>query len=479
MPSALYKLKPLLRYLPSVSKPERPLSLGERLTWTFIVATIYLVFSEIPLYGVSPYIAERLTFLSIIFASRIGTLTTLGIGPIVTAGIILQLLVGSKIINLDLSNPEDRAIFTATEKLLAIIFTVFEAAVYVYGGYFGYVSHREAIIIILQLTLAGIVIILLDETLQKGWGLGSGISLFIMLGIAQRLFWSLFSPLIVADGLPYGVIPALFVAAAQAVSGSFTALSAIVYRPGALPDLVGLAVTIGLILFLSYVNMMKVEIPITVARYGARRATIPLKLLYTNVIPVIFAGALIADLQLFASLLYRWYGTNPIVKALFAVSVENGRVVPEKNTLIYYLTPPPSIEVIVSDMYEALRLVTYSIVFVSLAVLFSILWVELAGMDPESQAEAMVKAGLHMPGFRQAKKIIAQYLAMYIPYLAILSGIIVGVIAVIGNILGAFSTGTGLLLLVGIVEQYYNIVAREQAIETVPIIRRLIKKKRL
>ncbi len=47
----------------------------------------------------------------------------------------------------------------------------------------------------------------LDELVQKGWGLGSGISLFIMAGVAQQILWSLFSPLPAGDGGAVGIIP--------------------------------------------------------------------------------------------------------------------------------------------------------------------------------------------------------------------------------------------------------------------------------
>jgi preprotein translocase subunit SecY len=67
-------------------------------------------------------------------AGQFGSIMTMGIGPIVTASIILQLLVGGKILNLDLSQHEDKAFFQGTQKLLAIIFTIGEAMVYVFTG---------------------------------------------------------------------------------------------------------------------------------------------------------------------------------------------------------------------------------------------------------------------------------------------------------------------------------------------------------
>jgi preprotein translocase subunit SecY len=46
----------------------------------------------------------------------------------------------------------------------------------------------------LQLFFAGILVICLDELLQKGYGLGSGISLFIATNICESIIWKAFSP---------------------------------------------------------------------------------------------------------------------------------------------------------------------------------------------------------------------------------------------------------------------------------------------
>lgn len=45
-----------------------------------------------------------------------------------------------------------------------------------------------------QLFIAGIIVICLDELLQKGYGLGSGISLFIATNICESIIWKAFSP---------------------------------------------------------------------------------------------------------------------------------------------------------------------------------------------------------------------------------------------------------------------------------------------
>ena len=51
-----------------------------------------------------------------------------------------------------------------------------------------------------QLFVAGLIVLLLDELLQKGYGLGSGISLFIATNICETIVWKAFSPATVNTG---------------------------------------------------------------------------------------------------------------------------------------------------------------------------------------------------------------------------------------------------------------------------------------
>ena len=65
----------------------------------------------------------------------------------------------------------------------------------------------------MQLFLAGILVICLDEMLQHGYGLGSGISLFIATNICESIIWKAFSPYTVSSprGVEFeGAIIALF-----------------------------------------------------------------------------------------------------------------------------------------------------------------------------------------------------------------------------------------------------------------------------
>src|SRR3972149_1967442 len=193
--------------LPEVAKPARKPSFNEKLLWTGVVLIAYFIMAQTPLYGVPSGLQDQLAYTRIIFAPAQGTLMELGIGPIVTAGIIVQLLKGANIIHLDLKKPEDRALYTSTTKLLTIIVTLGEATAFLAAGLFGRNIGTSAVVLLLgQLLAAGILVMLLDELVQKGWGLGSGISLFIMAGVAQGILWNIFSPLPAQDG-PVGIFP--------------------------------------------------------------------------------------------------------------------------------------------------------------------------------------------------------------------------------------------------------------------------------
>ena len=271
-------------YVPQVPKPKKKISLAEKFAWTGIALFAYLVMAQIPLYGVTddPRF-DFLAFARVIFAAQQGTLMELGIGPIVTAGLLMQLLKGSGLIKLDFKNTDDRSLFTSATKIVTIIVIVAEGGLYgasVYGPLTAEDAPFAIYVVIAQLIGASILVMLMDEMVQKGWGVGSGLSLFIMAGIAQTILWSVFSVVPAEDG-PLGVIPFTI---HSIYEGNGVMRSS--YWPVAKLVLV-LALTIGVILVLVYVEGIHVDVPIVSTKYRGFTAVYPIKLLYTSVIPVI------------------------------------------------------------------------------------------------------------------------------------------------------------------------------------------------
>ena len=473
--------KPVARVLPEIKVPERRVRFNEKLFWTALVLIIFLVMSEVPLFGIAKTSLGELAALRIIFASSRGSLMELGIGPIVTAGLILQLLVGSQMIQADMSNPEDRGLFTSASKVFAIVLTGVQASAYIIGGMYGTLSGTTAIIVFLQLIGAGIVVLLLDELVQKGWGFGSGISLFIMAGVAQHIFWQAFAPLpgvgdeAATGGMSYGFFFALGQFLTQ--GKSFSAL----WSRGQNPSLMGLIATILAFLIIIYMEGVRVELPLSYAGYKGYRSRYPIKLLYVSNLPVIFASALFANVYFFSQLFWSMSGqptpgANPWLDILGQFKVTPATTAGGQSSispvggLVYYVTTPRSFGDVVADPYKALGYLAILIVF---CVIFSLTWLEVGGLGPSTVANQLVDAGMQIPGYRRSGKAIESILKRYIPAVTVLGGIVVGLIAGITDFFGVFGSGMGILLSVGIIYQYYEVLMQERAAEMYPAFRRL------
>ncbi len=467
----LQMFKPVSRFMPEISSPERTIKFNEKLFWTGIALALYLVMAEVPLYGVGLGGGTELTYLRIIFASNQGSLMELGIGPIVTAGLILQLLAGSGMIGFDSSDPDDRALFTSATKALTLVMIGVQASAYLYGGIFGTgLDIRVSIIVFLELMAAGVVLMLLDEMVQK-WGIGSGISLFILAGVAQRILWdSLFPGPLMQDGKYYGAIPALVqtMMSGESFWGVFV-------RPGSLPSILGLIATIVTFLVIIYLQDVRVEIPVAYARYRGFRGRYPIRLLYVSNLPVIFASALFANIYYISQILWRSWGPDNFLVQLLGnyrlPGAGEGSQPILTSGLAYFVTSPRGpLEV----LEQPLRALGFLGIMVAFCVVFSLTWLEVGGLDPKTVAKQLMDAGMHIPGFRRSEKPIELILKRYIPAVTVFGGFLVGLIAAVTDFFGVFSTGTGVLLSVGILYQYYEQLMKERISDMYPALRGLL-----
>ncbi len=465
----LRAFKPIARFLPEVAMPKRRVALMEKLFWTFLALTIYFIMSEIPLYlpGMAREAYWERAYMRVIFASHHGTLMELGIGPIVTAGLIVQLLVGSGMVQCDMSNPEDRSLFTSASKAFSIIFTGVQASAYIFGGVYGRLDIDVAMMVFLQLLTAGVIVILLDEFVQK-WGIGSGISLFILAGVAQAIALECFNPLPIEPGRAHGA----FVAIVQTLMAGGNVWELFLRPHG---SLLGLIMTVAVFLVVIYLEGIRVELPISHASYKGFRARYPIKLLYVSVLPVIFASALFANVYLFSQLLWSWNGApapgdNWWLDLIGQFKWEGNQPRPVGG-LVYYVTAPLNVLEVLS---EPLRALGYALALVAFCALFSITWLEVGGMGPSAVAKQLIDSKMQIPGYRRSTAPVEALLKRYLPVVAILGGIIIGLIAAIADFLGVFGTGTGILLSVGIIYQYYQLLTREQVAEVHPAIRKFL-----
>ncbi|CDI05242.1 preprotein translocase subunit SecY [Candidatus Nitrosotenuis uzonensis] len=457
-------------YLVQVPKPKKKLSLQTRLLWCGLALLIYQVMGQTPLFGATAPEFDFLAFARVIFASQQGTLIELGIGPIVTAGLLMQLLKGSEILKFDFTKPDERGVFQTATKLVTYIVIIVESIVYataVYGP--GVTNPTVLYVIIGQLISASIIIMFLDELIQKGWGLGSGISLFIMAGVAQQILWSIFSPLIAGDGTPIGVVP--FVAHSF-MQGD---ISEIFFRANQLPSIFGLCITAGILLILVYTQSIKVEIPIVSTKYRGFAATYPIKLMYVSNIPVILASALTANAVFIGQMM--WANFNPRNdNILFNIIGQFDLTSPSTpiGGIIYYITPPRGLDLAVLDPTRA---VVYVLFMIGIVVVFGRLWVELGGLSPKSAAKNLLDADVQIPGFRKSNQPVEALLNKYIPSVTIIGSMILGALAGVSDVLGVFGSGIGILLMVDILINYYQQLIREQVEVVMPRLGALLGRK--
>ena len=451
------EFRDILKNLPEVQSPtEKKLSFNVKLKWTMIILVAFFVLSNIALYGLANNAMERFEYLAVIMGTSFGSIISLGIGPIVMASIILQLLVGSKILDIDTSTVEGKRFFQGLQKLMVFFFIIFEALIYVLMRGLEAMPGYTAILIG-QLIIGGLAILFMDEVCQK-WGFGSGVGLFIAAGVGWRLFTAAFG-FLGSEGQfqASGRVIALFISLMNADSqGAMLALAAIL-------------ATVILFLGVVWAQSLKIEIPLSYERIRGYSMKWPLRFFYASVIPVILTAALIANLQLFGGLLQNWMGRPTILG-----NVVNGQPV---SGFLYWVGSTNIVARIIQGSWEWRllgQIFGHVVFFMFFAALFSVFWVKTSGMDASAQAQNILKSGLQIPGFRKDERILESILKRYVMPLTIMGGMAIGLLAALADVLGALVAGTALLLGIMIIFQFYENIAQQHAMDMHPAMKKIM-----
>ncbi|GHP08717.1 protein transport protein Sec61 subunit alpha [Pycnococcus provasolii] len=461
----LHLVRPFLSVLPEVQSADRKVPFREKVLYTMVALFIFLVCSQLPLYGIqNSNGADPWYWARVIMASNRGTTMELGISPIVTSGLVMQLLAGSKIIEVDNSIKEDRALMNGAQKLLGVLITIGEAVAYVVSGMYGDVRELgagNAILIIVQLFFAGIIVICLDELLQKGYGLGSGISLFIATNICENIIWKAFSPTTINSGRGIefeGAVIALFHLLITR-SDKVRALKEAFYRSN-LPNITNLAATVLVFLVVIYFQGFRVDLPVRSKRARGQQGSYPIKLFYTSNMPIILQSALVSNLYFISQLLYKRYGGNFLVQLLGrwqeAEYGQSGQLVPVGG-LVYYISPPSSLSDIAANPLHA---IFYLAFMLTACALFSKTWIEVSGSSARDVAKQLKEQQMFMQGHRESS--LQKELNRYIPTAAAFGGMCIGALTVVADFMGAIGSGTGILLAVTIIYQYWETFDKER-----------------
>lgn len=462
----LHLVRPFMSVLPEVQRADRRVPFREKMLYTAVALFVFLVCSQLPLYGIYKEAgSDPFYWARVIMASNRGTCMELGISPIVTSSLVMQLLAGSKIIEVDNSVKEDRDLMDGAQKLLGVLITLGEAVAYVVSGMYGDVKDlgpMNAGLIILQLVMAGIIVICLDELLQKGYGLGSGISLFIATNICENIIWKAFSPTTINTGRGIefeGAIIALFHLLITR-NDKLRALKEAFYRQN-LPNVTNLLATVVVFLIVIYFQGFRVDLPVRSKRTRGQQGMYPIKLFYTSNMPIILHSALVSNLYFISQLLWKRYKGNILVQLLgrWQQNEYSQQLIPIGG-MVYYISPPTSLEDIALNPLHALIYIAFVL---TACALFSKTWIEVSGTSAKDVAKQLRDQQMFMIGHRESS--LTKELNRYIPTAAAFGGMCIGALTVLADFLGAIGSGTGILLAVTIIYQYFETFDKERAAE--------------
>lgn len=351
------------------------------------------------------------------------------------------------------------------EAVLGLIITVGQAIVYVYTGMYGDPSEigvTNCVLIVVQLFVAGVLVLLLDNMLNSGWGLGSAISLFIATNICESIVWKAFSPYTLNAGRGpefEGALIALFHFLLTRTDKT-RALKDAFYRAG-MPNVLQLLATIAIFGMVVYFQGFHVDLPLRSKRARGATSSYPIKLFYTSNMPIILQSALVSNLYFVSQLLHRRYGANLLVRLLGRWETEGaGGHASPVGGLVYYISPPHSLAEAAGNPVHTLFYVAFML---GACALFSITWIEVSGQSAADVAKNLREQQYFLQGHRDTTSSLRRELNRYIPIAAAFGGMCIGALTIVADFLGAIGSGTGILLAVTIIYNYWEMYEKERA----------------
>jgi protein transport protein SEC61 subunit alpha len=207
-----------------------------------------------------------------------------------------------------------------------------------------------------------------------------------------------------------------------------------------------------------YFQGFRVDLPIKSARYRGQYSSYPIKLFYTSNIPIILQSALVSNLYVISQMLSVKFAGNFFVNLLGIWSDAGGGRAYPVGGLCYYLSPPETASHILDDPIHAML---YIVFMLGSCAFFSKTWIDVSGSSAKDVAKQLREQQMVMRGHRETSMI--HELNRYIPTAAAFGGLCIGALSVTADFMGAIGSGTGILLAVTIIYQYFEIFVKEQS----------------
>lgn len=454
-------LKPVLQFVPQIRKTR-----GEQFSYkamnTVFALFIYLICSQIPLFGIYRTSGnDPFYWMRSILASNRGTLMELGISPLITSNMTVQMITNMRIIHYDPQVKEDRVLVQKAEKLISILFSFGTSFVYVYSGIYGelhYIGIARSVLLVVQLTMSCVLIIYLDELLEIGHGLKSGVSLFIAVNICEFIFWKTFSPITfkTEKGVEFEGVVIAFFHILISKQNFIYALKYILFRVR-LTNLVNLVMTILVFLVVIYLQEFKVNLKLVNDGYRGVAQDFPIKLFYLSNTPIILQTAFVSNIRVVSEILHFRFQKFYLVR-LFG----NWKQLPGgENKLVgglcYYLDPP---ERLADLLYRPFESLVYIAIFLSICSLFALQYLEISGQSPKDILRYFIQNKMKIKG-QQERGMIA-VLKKHINTATLLGAISIGLLTIFSDLVGVIGSGTGILITVNVIYDLFKKIKDEK-----------------
>ncbi|CCH46605.1 putative membrane protein [Wickerhamomyces ciferrii] len=454
--------KPFLPLLPEIELPLEQLTFDDKVMYTIGTSFLYLL-AQLPIFGASKTTNDPIHWLRPVFGAEQNTLLEFGVFPIISSGLIFQILSGLKLIKINFNNRLDRELFQTLQKVFAIFQYAILTNIFLFTGYYGYnLTFWQYILINFQLIGTGSVFVFISEIIDKGYGFGSGSLTFITINISANFVTDIIALNSVKTTRGYESVGALVNLVKNLRNKPFKNAILESFTRSYLPNLTQVYLTIGIVLVLIYLQNFRLELPIRSNRVRSVSNVFPIKLLYTGSLPLLFSYVVLFYINILGytivNLVFKNDSNQIIVKILgqYITTGFNSNFIVEKPSILYFFSPSKNL---FESLISPLRTIIFFATILITSTWFANIWSSISGSSPKDLAIQFKEQGISIAGRRDVS--ISKELQRVIPVAAVSGAAILATISEIGELFGTNGKSPAIIVAVGAAFGFLELIAAD------------------
>ena len=437
-------VSPFLSILPEVELPYEKIQFDDKVLYTVFICLIY-VFAQLPLAGIekdiTPSINDPIYFLRGVFAAEPRTLLEFGVFPIVSSGLIMQLLAGLKLIKVNFKLQKDRELFQSFTKMIIFLQYFILTNIFIFAGYFGTgLTIFQILVLNFQLVGTGIFVTLLAEVIDKGFGFTSGPMMITTINIATNVVADIIGVSQIkidneGHSESHGALINFIKSFRAKDKTSLFASVLSAFNRDYLPNMTTVVIVTIIGALVCYFQNFRVELPIRSTRARGMNNVYPVRLFHVASLSLSFSYCLLFYIHIVAFALITLIGKNDPNNIVCKIlghyeNVNNLLAVPTFPLSIF--APPRSF---FSGLIQSpLSFIVFPTFIIVTGVWFAYKWQAISGQSARDIAKEFKEQGLTLAGRREQN--IAKELNKSIPLASATGAAIIAVIAAVGELLG-------------------------------------------